>query len=83
MTYLNQKTLIPHPVRPTRRALAKQQTREKILAAGRELFMTRGYEGATIRDIARAASITFWRVACFCCSRTPIRPPSAMPRPRP
>lgn len=58
MTYLNQKTLIPHPVRPTRRALAKQQTREKILAAGRELFMTRGYEGATIRDIARAAGMS-------------------------
>ena len=40
MTYMNQKTLAsiaPH-LRPTRRALAKQQTREKILAAARELF---------------------------------------------
>ena len=40
---------------PTRRALAKQQTRAKVLAAARELFGAQGYEGATIRDIAAAA----------------------------
>ena len=60
MTYMNQKTLAPlEPrIRPTRRALAKQQTREKILAAARELFTQRGYEGATIRDIAKAAGMS-------------------------
>lgn len=42
---------------PTRRALAKQQTRAKVLAAARELFGAQGYEGATIRDIAAAAGM--------------------------
>jgi AcrR family transcriptional regulator len=45
-------------MRPTRRALAKQRTREKILAAARALFTERGYEGATIRDIAGAAGMS-------------------------
>ena len=44
------------PAKPTRRALAKQRTREKVLAAARQLFTERGYEGATIRDIAKAAA---------------------------
>jgi len=43
---------------PTRRALAKQQTRSKVLAAARRLFSERGYEGATIRDIAQAAGMS-------------------------
>eukprot|EP01035_Chromulina_nebulosa_P023716 gene23716-30757_t len=42
----------------TRRAMAKQQTREKVLQAAREMFIERGYEGATIRDIARAAGMS-------------------------
>jgi len=47
------------PVRtPTRRALAKQQTRAKVLAAARRLFSQEGYEGATIRDIASAAGMS-------------------------
>lgn len=46
------------PQKLTRRALAKQQTREKVLQAGREMFIERGYEGATIRDIARAAGMS-------------------------
>jgi AcrR family transcriptional regulator len=47
------------PVRaPTRRALAKQQTRVKVLAAARRLFSEEGYEGATIRDIAAAAGMS-------------------------
>jgi AcrR family transcriptional regulator len=47
------------PVRaPTRRALAKQQTRAKVLAAARRLFSEEGYEGATIRDIAAAAGMS-------------------------
>jgi AcrR family transcriptional regulator len=43
---------------PTRRALAKQQTRIKVLAAARRLFSEQGYEGATIRDIAAAAGMS-------------------------
>src|SRR3954465_6314996 len=43
---------------PTRRALAKQQTRAKVLAAARTLFSEEGYEGATIRDIAAAAGMS-------------------------
>lgn len=43
---------------PTRRALAKQQTRLKVLAAARRLFSEQGYEGATIRDIAAAAGMS-------------------------
>ncbi|WP_395671361.1 TetR/AcrR family transcriptional regulator [Phenylobacterium sp.] len=43
---------------PTRRALAKQQTRGKVLAAARRLFSEQGYEGATIRDIASAAGMS-------------------------
>jgi len=47
------------PVRaPTRRAIAKQQTRAKVLAAARKLFSEEGYEGATIRDIAAAAGMS-------------------------
>ena len=46
------------PQKLTRRALAKQQTREKVLRAAREMFIERGYEGATIRDIARAAGMS-------------------------
>ncbi|MDB5423602.1 MAG: transcriptional regulator, TetR famil [Phenylobacterium sp.] len=43
---------------PTRRTLAKQQTRAKVLAAARRLFSEEGYEGATIRDIASAAGMS-------------------------
>jgi AcrR family transcriptional regulator len=43
---------------PTRRALAKQQTRAKVLQAARNLFSEHGYEGATIRDIAAAAGMS-------------------------
>src|SRR5512138_3995155 len=43
---------------PTRRALAKKQTRAKVLAAARRLFSEQGYEGATIRDIAAAAGMS-------------------------
>jgi len=42
----------------TNRGLAKLRTREKILEAGRRLFTERGYEGATVRDIARAAGMS-------------------------
>jgi AcrR family transcriptional regulator len=43
---------------PTRRALAKQETRAKVLDAARRLFSEHGYEGATIRDIATAAGMS-------------------------
>ena len=44
--------------RPTQRAMAKQRTREKILASAKSLFTEKGYEGATIRDIAAAAGMS-------------------------
>lgn len=44
--------------RPTQRALAKLRTREKILASAKALFAERGYEAATIRDIARTAGMS-------------------------
>lgn len=44
--------------RPGSRALAKQGTRKKILIATRMLLAERGYEGTTIRDIARAAGMS-------------------------
>ncbi len=43
---------------PSRRALAKQETRAKVLEAARRLFSEHGYEGATIRDIASAAGMS-------------------------
>ncbi|HZZ86757.1 MAG TPA: helix-turn-helix domain-containing protein [Caulobacteraceae bacterium] len=44
--------------RQNQRALAKQRTREKLLGAARVLFAERGYEGATIRDIAKSAGMS-------------------------
>ena len=44
--------------RPNQRALAKQRTREKILASAKALFAERGYEASTIRDIAREAGMS-------------------------
>lgn len=42
----------------TRRGLAKLRTRQALLAAGKTLFTERGYENATVRDIARAAGMS-------------------------
>src|ERR671912_35104 len=42
------------PERPNRRAENKARTRQKVLEAAKRLFMQRGYEGATMRDIAAA-----------------------------
>ncbi len=42
----------------TRRAIAKQKTRERLLDAARRLFAERGYEAATVRDIAAAADLS-------------------------
>jgi AcrR family transcriptional regulator len=40
------------------RAQSKLKTRRKVLDAARALFMDRGYEAATIRDIAAAAGLS-------------------------
>jgi AcrR family transcriptional regulator len=42
----------------TRRAMAKQRTRQRLLSAARRLFTSRGYEAATIRDIAAEAELS-------------------------
>ena len=42
----------------TRRAMAKQRTRQRLLNAARRLFTSRGYEAATIRDIAAEADLS-------------------------
>ena len=46
----------PQPL--TRRALAKQLTRNKLIEAARDMFADRGYEAATVRDIAAAANLS-------------------------
>jgi len=46
------------PVPTNRRVLSKIRTRQKVLEAARELFTERGYEAATIRDIARRAGMS-------------------------
>jgi AcrR family transcriptional regulator len=42
----------------TRRAMAKQNTRDALIGAGKELFAERGYEAATVRDIASRAGLS-------------------------
>lgn len=44
--------------RLNRRQAAKVRTRQKVLEAARELFSERGYDPATIRDIARGAGMS-------------------------
>lgn len=60
MSFVSLNTEYPTetPIKLTRRALAKQRTRERVLSAARRLFTERGYEGATIRDIAQAAGMS-------------------------
>lgn len=45
-------------VSPNRRVLSKARTRARVLDAARVLFTERGYEAATIRDIARRAELS-------------------------
>ena len=40
------------------RAQSKLNTRRRVLASARQLFMERGYEASTIRDIASAAGLS-------------------------
>jgi AcrR family transcriptional regulator len=42
----------------TRRAVAKLRTRQIVLDAAKRLFTERGYEPATVRDIATAAGMS-------------------------
>ena len=44
--------------RLNRRQAAKVRTRQKVLDAARQLFAERGYEPATIRDIAKGAGLS-------------------------
>ena len=55
-----QETTTPdiETARPNRRQAAKIRTRGKVLAAARALFAERGYDAATIRDIAREAGMS-------------------------
>lgn len=46
------------PLSSSRRSDAKARTRRKVLDAARSLFMERGYEAATIRDIAARANLS-------------------------
>jgi AcrR family transcriptional regulator len=43
---------------PNRRAAAKQQTRLRLVNAARELVAERGYEAATLRDVAERARVS-------------------------
>jgi len=40
------------------RAAAARATRTRVLAAAREAFLTRGYAGTTIREVAQAAGVS-------------------------
>jgi AcrR family transcriptional regulator len=42
----------------TRRAVAKQQTRRRLIAAAKQLASERGYEAATLRDMAARANLS-------------------------
>lgn len=46
------------PVRGGVRAAGKARSRRKLLEAAKQLFMERGYHGATVRDIASAAGLS-------------------------
>lgn len=47
----------PDARRAAARQSQKEATRQRVLAAARELFDTHGYQGATVRDIARHAGV--------------------------
>jgi AcrR family transcriptional regulator len=46
------------PLKMNRRQAAKVRTRHKVIEAARTLFAERGYDPATIRDIARGAGMS-------------------------
>jgi len=51
---------------PSRRTRAKAETRARLLAAARRLFGERGFEGTTLRDVARAAGVAVGTVILHC-----------------
>lgn len=56
---MTKSTLAEARSKPTgRRALSKARTREKLLESAKRLFMTSGYDGATMRDIANDAGLS-------------------------
>ncbi len=54
------------------RASQKQATRERVVAAARELFVTHGYQGTTIREIARHAGVAVGSVFTTFASKAEI-----------
>ncbi len=48
----------PRTRAPNKRELAKAETRQKILDSARRLFADKGYEAATVRDIATGAGMS-------------------------
>jgi AcrR family transcriptional regulator len=48
----------PVHLAPTRRSIAKQQTRRRLIAAAKCLVADRGYEAATLRDVAALADVS-------------------------
>ena len=58
MNQLSVRPLVPAEAPLTRRAFAKQQTRQRLLAAAKRLVTERGYDAATVRDIAAAADLS-------------------------
>ena len=57
-TSLQTRPLAEAPAPLTRRALAKARTRQRLLAAAKRLVTERGYDAATVRDIANAADLS-------------------------
>lgn len=58
---MNHQSINPLPDQAagmTRRTLAKMHTRQRLLGAARRLFTSRGYDAATIRDIASEADLS-------------------------
>lgn len=47
-----------HPVQPTSRAQAAAITRQRVIAAAEQSFLTAGWAGTTIRRVAQAANVS-------------------------
>ena len=60
------------PDAPLGRASQKEATRQRVIAAARTLFDTEGYQGTTIRDIARDAGVAVGTVFTTFASKSEI-----------
>lgn len=58
MNQLTARPFVASQAPMTRRALAKEQTRQRLLLAAKRLVTERGYDAATVRDIAAAADLS-------------------------